>query len=583
MTIQPRPRQAKFIDACLGALAEHKDTLGVAPTGAGKTVIASHVVRNVVANSGHGAQHLFLQHRDELVEQNSNTLYRVDKSLKIGFVTADKKRWASGGVTYAMIQTLSRSDNLEAMPPLASITIDEAHHAAADSYLRVIARARSLNPDLKLFGVTATPNRGDRKSLKGVFSNVADQISIGELVSAGFLVRPRGFAIDVGVSGDLQRLDEEARKRKWSENELLTAADKLLNKSVVTDKVIEEWKARAGSRQTVVFCSTVDHAEQVSHAFNAAGVSSAVITGDMNDGDRKSTLRRYDKGEIQVICNVAVLTEGWDHQPTSCVILLRPSSYKSTMMQMVGRGLRTVDPERYPGVTKDDCIILDFGTSLLRHGNLEVGASLEGDGVKVCPECDASVPKQCTECPICGFEFPKAVIEAEDEDDAGDGDDGAKPGKSEIGTFIMRELSDLLQASPYRWEPFFQGVVMIADAIDAWACVVNYQGRWYAIGGARGKKVMMIGDNAEQIVALALADDYLRTHGDPDTANKSKRWLSQPPSDKQLELLGINTMQAMTLGINRYRASTEITWRFNQRAIQVKLTQRNNPLLARAS
>jgi DNA repair protein RadD len=95
--------------------------------------------------------------------------------------------------------------------------------------------------------------------------------------------------------------------------------------------------------------------------------------------------------------------------PTSCVVLLRPSSYKSTMIQMVGRGLRTVDPEEYPGVVKTDCIVLDFGTSSLMHGCLEQDVNLDGQlhqgeaPTKECPECDAEVPLACMECPLCGY------------------------------------------------------------------------------------------------------------------------------------------------------------------------------------
>src|SRR3546814_125348 len=131
-----------------------------------------------------------------------------------------------------------------------------------------------------------------------------------------------------------------------------------------------------------------------------------MIDGNMKDGERRGVLAAYDRGEIQVVTNCMVLTEGWDHQPTSCVILLRPSSYKSTMIQMIGRGLRKVDPERYPGVHKDDCIVLDFGTSVLMHGGIEQAVNLDQKGVKQCPECTATVPAQSPDCPICGFEVP---------------------------------------------------------------------------------------------------------------------------------------------------------------------------------
>jgi DNA repair protein RadD len=137
------------------------------------------------------------------------------------------------------------------------------------------------------------------------------------------------------------------------------------------------------------------------------GYSAACVEGNMTKQERAAVLSAYDRGELQVITNVAVLTEGWDHQPTSCVILLRPSSYKSTMIQMIGRGLRKVEPSRYPGVVKDDCVVMDFGTSILTHGSIEQDVDLEGAGTKSCPECEALVPAQMRECAICGYEWPR--------------------------------------------------------------------------------------------------------------------------------------------------------------------------------
>ena len=123
------------------------------------------------------------------------------------------------------------------------------------------------------------------------------------------------------------------------------------------------------------------------------------------------------QGEIRVIVNVAVLTEGWDHPPTSCVVLLRPSSYKSTMIQMVGRGLRIVDPEEHPGIVKTDCVVLDFGTSSLIHGTLEQDVDLNGKldpgdaPTKACPGCGADIPLAATECPLCGEAFPREDLD----------------------------------------------------------------------------------------------------------------------------------------------------------------------------
>ena len=103
-----------------------------------------------------------------------------------------------------------------------------------------------------------------------------------------------------------------------------------------------------------------------------------------------------ENGDMQVVVNVAVLTEGFDAPPVSCVVLTRPCSFKATMVQMIGRGLRTVDQEEFPGVIKTDCIVMDFGTSVLTHGeiddsvDLDGGEATEGDAPeKQCPACEA--------------------------------------------------------------------------------------------------------------------------------------------------------------------------------------------------
>ena len=281
------------------------------------------------------------------------------------------KSW-QGQVTFAMVPTLARSANLDAMPALDLLVIDEAHHAVAESYRRIIDRALHRNPMLRIFGVTATPNRGDKRGLRQVFSNVADQVRLGELIASGHLVPPRTFVIDLGVQEQLREVRRSATEFDMDE------VDAIMNRAPITEEVVRHWREKAGDRQTVVFCSTVAHADNVAEAFRAAGVAAQLVHGDMAHDERRAVLGAYAAGRIQVVVNVAVLTEGWDHPPTSCVVLLRPSSFKSTMIQMVGRGLRTVDPEEHPGLVKTDCIVLDFGTSSLLHGTLEQDVDLIG-------------------------------------------------------------------------------------------------------------------------------------------------------------------------------------------------------------
>src|SRR6056297_1445413 len=393
-----RPRQKLFVERSLAALSKHGNTLGVAPTGAGKTIMLSAVTGNLVEETE--AKACVLAHRDELTGQNRAKFGRVNPEVTTSQVDAGSKSWA-GQVTFAMAPTLSRSAGLKAMPSLDLLVIDEAHHAVADSYRRIIDRVRDANPEARVFGVTATPNRGDRKGLREVFDNVADQVTLAELIASGHLVPPRTFVIDVGVRDQLREV------RKTASDFDMGEVAEIMDRAPITDEVVHHWQDKASDRPTVVFCSTVAHAEHVAEAFNAAGIPTGLIHGDLPADARRNILAAFARGELRVITNVAVLTEGWDHPPTSCVVLLRPSSYKSTMIQMVGRGLRTVDPEEHPGIVKTDCIVLDFGTSSLTHGTLEQDVDLDGRTgtgeapTKTCPACAAEIPLAATECPLC--------------------------------------------------------------------------------------------------------------------------------------------------------------------------------------
>jgi superfamily II DNA or RNA helicase len=429
-----RPRQKLFVERSLRALDTHGNTLGVAPTGAGKTIMLSAAVGEHI--DGGGAKAAVLAHRDELTAQNLAKFGRVNPGISTSVVDADRKSWA-GQVTFAMVPTLTRQTNLAAMPALDLLVIDEAHHAVADSYRRIIDQALHRNPACRIYGVTATPNRGDKIGLRQVFSNVADQIRLGELIASGHLVPPRTFVIDVGVQDELR-----AVRRSGDDFDMGEVA-RVMDTVPVTDAVVKHWQEKASDRQTVAFCSTVAHAEHVAAAFNAAGVTTVMVTGDMPEGERRAALAAYARGAARIVVNVAVLTEGWDHPPTSCVVLLRPSSFKCTMIQMVGRGLRTVDPNEHPGIIKRDCIVLDFGTASQIHGCLEQDVDLDsqpGEGeppTKTCPACEAEVPVAVMECPICGHTFEPRGREA-----------------APLADFMMTEI-DLLRRSAFQWCDLF--------------------------------------------------------------------------------------------------------------------------------
>ncbi|SLN20686.1 ATP-dependent RNA helicase DbpA [Pseudoruegeria aquimaris] len=509
----------------------------------GKTIMLSAVAGEMVAG---GAKACVLAHRDELTAQNREKFGRVNPSITTSVVDAATKDW-SGQVTFAMAPTLSRASNLATMPKLDLLVIDEAHHAVADSYRRIVDRVRDTNPEARIFGVTATPNRGDRKGLREVFDNVADQVRLGELIASGHLVPPRSFVIDVGVQEQLQKVRKTALDFDMNE-----VAD-IMDRAPVTDEVIRHWREKAAGRPTIVFCSTVAHAAHVAEAFNAAGIPAGLIHGELSADERRNILAAYASGEIAVLVNVSVLTEGFDHPPTSCVVLLRPSSCKSTMIQMVGRGLRTVDPEEHPGIVKTDCVVLDFGTSSLTHGTLEQDVDLDGRDptpcvapTKTCPECEATVPLAARQCPICGYEFLS---------------DGAPP----LESVVMTEI-DLLKRSSFQWVDLFgDEAALMATGFTAWGGIFWLDGLWYAVGGRRGAQPRLLGIG-ERAVCLAQADDWLNAHESDESAFKTRAWLRQAPTEKQLQYL--SPEQRQDYGLTRYHASALISFRFNKRAIR---------------
>lgn len=546
--MQARPRQTTFIDACCDALDEHGNTIGIAPTGAGKTFCLSSVASRYLKD---GASALVLQHRDVLVSQNRETFERVNVGVSTGLFTADRKEWGYQ-TTFAMMQTLAMPANLEGMPPFDFMAIDEGHHAVAPSYMRIIDRAYKLNPDMKLLLVTATPNRSDRKGLRSVVSNVADEITMKELVASGHLVKPRAFVIDVGVDDQLAAVAAHDT----------SAVEAIMDKEVVTDAVIEKWREHAGNRKTAFFCATVDHAAHVCDALNAAGIKSICVESrSMTPTQQGRAIAAFEAGEYQCILNVQKLTEGWDYPPLSCVVLLTKESAAGSTKQKVGRGMRTIDPVKYPGVIKDDCIILDFGLSI-RNGNIfDEDVDLDQSGTKDCPECKALLPARVWTCSICGHEFdrPEDGLAA----GAGSGDE-ARP-REELTDFIMTEI-DLLNASPFRYENLFGGIVSLASAINAWAVIVHWHGRWHAIGGADAVGIRPVANSADRLIAMAAADDFMREHGDRSAGRKTKRWMTEPPTDKQLNILRLQRMQA--LGMTKYHATCLLQWKFSERAIR---------------
>ena len=546
-----RPYQKIAVDDASIALDKHKNTIVVAPTGAGKTIMLSALIGKRYKK---GKKILVLQHRDELVSQNKTKFTRVNPKITTSVVDGTEKDW-SGDAIFSMVQTLSRPNNLDNMCNFDMIVVDESHHAIAETYTRIINRIKEANNSVEIVGFTATPNRGDKKGLRNIFNNCSHQIEITTLIREGFLVPPKTFVVDVGVRQELENV------RKTISDFDMGEVERIMNKRAINERIVEEWKEKAGNRKTVIFCSTVVHAQDVCDEYRRANVRAELLTGETPSDERKQILHDLEHGDIQVVVNVAVLTEGFDAPPVSCIVLTRPCSYKSTMVQMIGRGLRTIDPEEHPGIIKKDCIVLDFGTSVLTHGSLDETVDLEGSEgrgtgaapEKVCPQCESTVPLSSRECPLCGYEFGQQEKEV-------------------LEDFIMTEV-DLMDRSPYRWVDLFDnGRCMSASGFNGFGMVAHLDDISIAlVKRSNGKlRVVSVGTKEQ---AVASADDFLREIEDSDGARKGKRWLNEGVTPKQTQALsncGV-IVRAMDFSWNKYKAACWLNYLWNKKDIDNKV------------
>lgn len=550
-SITLRPRQKEFVKNTLKTLNERNRCLAVAPTGAGKTIMMSAIIGRLVNKR---SRVLVLQHRSELVQQNKSKFELLHPDIKTSVVSAKNKDF-SGQVIFAMVQTLAKC--LKKMPRISILAIDEAHHSAAPSWKKTIDHAHHKNPMIKILGVTATPQRGDRKSLKGIFDTLSDHIKLKELVRTNNLVIPRTFVLDLGNNEDLKRLYGRKKFEKDSEGNLVKSpkplneaeiqeeAARILDHEQHTQQVIEHWKEKAYPRKTVIFCTNRNHARNVQEAFVKAGISAATVTGDTDQAKRDSTLKDFAEGQYQVITNVAVLTEGWDCPAVSCIILLRPTSYKSTMIQMVGRGLRTHPDKR-------DCLILDFGMSSIVHGSLEQEAALvkkkERQILKTCFSCNKIIPIKDEECPHCHVRFIRD--ETKSKEDMPLTEFQFKPVKLDL---IEQQTLD---ESYFHWIEWPEDGTLIANTVYAYALVCQKEHHHYILFVGKKGALPAIKYQGEKEDCIYHGAQFLANHTPNVDQHRQAEWLHKEITRGQIYMLQRCKYQPS----NRYEASAFISY-----------------------
>lgn len=433
-----RPYQSRGLDAIRDEFrAGRRSALYVLPTGGGKTVCFSELARRVLAN---GKRVVTLVHRDELVEQVSETL--TSFGVQHGVLAAGRREYGQAA-TVASVFTLARA--LDRLPAPDLLIIDEAHHVTVKSTWGKVVAAW---PNTLLLGVTATPQRLSGEGLGAVFETMVQGPTVGTLISDGYLADYRLFAPSRPDTAHLHK-----RGGDYQQGE--TAA--LMNKSTITGNAVAHYRKHADGRPAVAFCVSIRHAEDVAAEFRAAGYRAVSIDGGTDLQLRRMTVRDFREGRINVLVSCDLISEGFDCPGIHCGILLRPTASLGLYLQQVGRCLRTS-----PG--KDRAILLDHAGNSQRHGlpDDERQWSLGGRGeskaaseptlsVRTCPQCFAVARAFASHCKECGCVFPvqaRVVAQVEGELQAVDVAEVRR--KREEETRAARTFNELVELARQR-------------------------------------------------------------------------------------------------------------------------------------
>ena len=399
-----RPYQRDAVDAVYEFLRTRDDNpCVVIPTAGGKSPIAASICRDAVQLWN--GRVLILAHVKELLEQAAEKLRAVAPDLPIGIYSAGLKRRDLGySVTIAGIQSVyQKACDVGAVD---LVIVDECHFVPEDGegmYRTFLADMKRINPQVRVIGLTATPFRMKTGMICGpdnILNAICYEIGVRELIVQGYLCPLR-------TKAGSQRPDYDQLHVRGGEYVADEVEDLMDKDNLVLSACREIIQYTQDRKSVLIFASGVRHGDHIARVLQEQHqVECGFVCGETLPFQRDEFINRFRRGDLKYLCNVNVLTTGFDAPNMDCVAIVRPTLSPGLYYQMVGRGFRL-----HPG--KTDCLVLDFGGNVLRHGPVDAIrlADPESNGkgeapAKECPQCHALIAAGYASCPECGYLFP---------------------------------------------------------------------------------------------------------------------------------------------------------------------------------
>lgn len=327
--LELREYQKEALDS-LQVMRDKKETIALLyqATGTGKTVTAVLDAKRV------GGRTLFVAHTMELVNQAYNTFKSLWSETTVGKF-ADSIKDYDSNVICGSIQSVALNLNTFNDNDFDYIIIDEAHHATAETYQKVLAY---FKPKF-ILGLTATPERADDTNILDIFQNTAHKLDIQTAVEIGALTNVRCIRIHTNI--------DMTKVRFNSVQYNIRDLDVKICVSERNQLIVDTWLNYVQNKRTVVFCASVKHAEQIAGLFQNAGVKAVAVSGSMKTSERNEWLAKFASGEIKVLCACDLLNEGWDCPQTEVLFMARPTMSKVLYTQQLGRGMRLSEGKEF--------------------------------------------------------------------------------------------------------------------------------------------------------------------------------------------------------------------------------------------